>query len=409
PSLSKLNFALRIFREDDSLKDFTYSLKEKLQDRGALVLVDWENKINPALFRALKAPVVFSFALVPAPQLPSLGFYYSFLHHEASLNIITEILKELTENNSPVTFEVVKTMGHLYKIHYCKMLNETNLPSILVEIRNPDLISQLNQDLQCWIVQSLLRKFGSPETQEKIQMIIQLYREWQGIKESQQKAEAIGTHPVSATGETNHKRASLPFPTGPLQGKIKDTGNISPELTRSAEIMKESDPGTPAREEESEETLPGLPAVAKKNSPKKKNRFRTVKSPVIQNYSTTLHPPYEGPVYTFTRRPLPQASVPLYPEMGKKPRDDNLPAAAIFSPTSQQILPDSGQLSFQQSFFEKGVAASLSGVFYPLTEPGSAATTGTTPPSFHHISSDPFEAFKQLERAIKTAEKNEIP
>lgn len=300
PSLRGQTFVVQIFDYDELIRDFVYELKDELQKMGSIVMVVDQHKINPDIFKILKAKIILAFIGTQIQHTADISFYYSLLRKEKSLELIANILKQIALSNINITFEVLGKWQQLLKFNYLKLLNETGIPSILIEIRNPEIVTTLKEKTRTWIINSLSEMFGKL-TSENIQPLKNTIKELQVLKEMEAQGEV---EPLPLTDsyleEKPPPEAVDSNTTEHISSQQEDTSTPDdPEsisLLTDRPMEKDEEISHPPHKKK---TLQTSTAAEQENKPSRYSPRQKTPQKRRGKIFNPLNPPYDGPIYTF--------------------------------------------------------------------------------------------------------------
>ncbi|QSQ09027.1 hypothetical protein H0A61_01384 [Koleobacter methoxysyntrophicus] len=299
PSLQGQTFVVQIFYYNELIRDFVYELKDELQKMGSIVMVVDQHKINPDIFKILKAKIILAFIGTQIQHTADISFYYSLSRKEKSLELIANILKQITLSNINITFEVLGKWQQLLKFNYLKLLNETGIPSILIEIRNPEIVTTLKEKTKTWIINSLLEMFGEFIT-ENIQPLKNSIEELQ-VKEIEAEGEVEPLLLTDSYFEENPPPEAVDSNTTEhISSQQEDTSTLDdPEsisLLTDRPMEKYEEISHPPHKRK---TLQASTAAEQENKPSHYSPRQKTPQKRRGKIFNPLNPPYDGPIYTF--------------------------------------------------------------------------------------------------------------
>lgn len=273
-------FVFHISGHNSEIENYVVELKQALQDKGITAIVTTQNnRIDSNILKALNTKMVLIFADSQTSNTPDIVFFYSLTEKKEGSKLIASILKEIAMSNNKITFDILAKWQQLFRLNYFKLLSDKVIPSVLIEIRNIKIITDLKETSKSWILNSLSNVFGNCIAEIPAPEI-----DTTDIGD----IEAID---VSIEGDTIE--IDIPEVQYTCETIEAENSEKVPELEYVDET-KEEDPLDPVEMSKTEY-----------QPPKKRTRKRWGR---IIN---PLNPPYDGPIYPFqyasTNNALPKA------------------------------------------------------------------------------------------------------
>lgn len=309
-SLQGQTFVVQTFEHDELIRDFVFELKDELQKKGSIVMIVDQHKINPDIFKILKAKIILAFIGTQTQHTADISFYYSLLKKEKSLELIANMLKQIALSNINITFEVLGKWQQVLKFNYLKLLNETGIPSILIEIRNSEIITTLREKTKIWIINSLTEMFGKLNS-KNTQPLKNTIKELQVFEEKEAKDEIEILSPTDSYREEEPLSKTIVSKTiEHISSQQEDTSTPdNPETIIKKPVKQEwvsnlTDQPTAKNEEIShpphkEKTLQASTAAEQENKPSRYSPRQKTPQKRRGKIFNPLNPPYDGPIYTF--------------------------------------------------------------------------------------------------------------
>lgn len=166
---------------DRNLNLLLTTLSSELQARGANVLIVPAAASDGQLFRLWQTQVLFAFSQNVASGLgPELRFFYAPGKREESLGLIAALVRAMLSTANPPTYTIPSPWEHFKNFRYRRLLNNTGVPSVLIEFCRIDIDQSFVLNLTAWLVEGLVQYFHKPldeATVAKLQPLLRLLQE----------------------------------------------------------------------------------------------------------------------------------------------------------------------------------------------------------------------------------------
>ncbi|CEP67642.1 Uncharacterized [Moorella glycerini] len=182
PPLANKTVVLRpLAGQDQTLKVLLTALSQELQGRGSNVLIVPATASDGRLFRLWQTQVLFAFSQKDgaAPE-PALRFFYAPKKREESLGLIAALVQAMLRSGRPLSYTIPGAWEHFKNFRYRRLLNNTEVPSVLIEFCQVHLDQEIIHNITTWLVGGLTWYFEKPLTEEtvfKLQSLLQHFRD----------------------------------------------------------------------------------------------------------------------------------------------------------------------------------------------------------------------------------------
>ncbi|BCV21411.1 hypothetical protein [Moorella sp. Hama-1] len=181
------------------------TLSRELQGQGANVLIVPAAASDGQLFRLWQTQVLFAFSQNEASgTAPGLRFFYAPGKKEESLGLIAALVRAMLGSANPPVYTIPGPWEHFKNFRYRRLLNDTGVPSVLIEFRRVEFSSAFIHDLSAWLVNGLVQYFKKPvdeATMIKLQPLLRYL---------QDSLAPLGSPKGSPAGETSRGAGDLP-------------------------------------------------------------------------------------------------------------------------------------------------------------------------------------------------------
>ncbi|MBE3572279.1 MAG: hypothetical protein IMW95_04955 [Moorella humiferrea] len=238
PPLANKTVVLRpLPGQDQTLKALLTILSQELQGRGSNVLIVPATASDGQLFRLWQTQVLFAFSQkeTTGPE-PALRFFYAPKRREESLGLIAALVQAMLRSGSPLSYTIPGAWEHFKNFHYRRLLNNTEVPSVLIEFRQVHLDQEIIHNITTWLVGGLTWYFQKPLTEEtifKLQSLLQRFRDAY-LREPQYQASAPDqVNKVTAPAE-GEQAAMTPAGPGESPMQAEEKRDAGPRATGGA-------------------------------------------------------------------------------------------------------------------------------------------------------------------------------
>ncbi|WP_406676133.1 hypothetical protein [Moorella sp. ACPs] len=182
PPLANKTIVLRpLAGQDPTLTALLTTLSQELQGQGANVLIVPATASDGQLFRLWQTQVLFAFSQkdTAGPE-PALRFFYSPKRREESLGLIAALVQTMLRSGSPLSYTIPGAWEHFKNFRYRRLLNNAEVPSILIEFCQVHLDPEFIHNITTWLVEGLTWYFQKPLAEEtifKLQSLLQRFRD----------------------------------------------------------------------------------------------------------------------------------------------------------------------------------------------------------------------------------------
>ncbi|QGP93629.1 hypothetical protein MGLY_30490 [Neomoorella glycerini] len=182
PPLANKTVVLRpLPGQDQTLKALLTTLSQELQGRGSNVLIVPATASDGQLFRLWQTQVLFAFSQkeTTGPEA-ALRFFYAPKRREESLGLIAALVQAMLRSGSPLSYAIPGAWEHFKNFHYRRLLNNTEVPSVLIEFCQVHLDPEIIHNITTWLVGGLTWYFQKPLNEEtifKLQSLLQRFRD----------------------------------------------------------------------------------------------------------------------------------------------------------------------------------------------------------------------------------------
>lgn len=310
-----------------SLQGFLESLGIALEERGFRVLGLPPKSSNGKLFRLWQANLLLVIAdrsLDRTLLEPTLRFFHSFKKAEQSLAVIAAIVQEMLLNRDGINYSLAKKWEHIIRPTYFRLLQDSEVPAILLELHGPGILEEVRKRLENRIVEGITRYFRdlyqevvdapsskcsnyNPETDDIVQSLANGKGKLTEVKEEiKEEIDSQGENGkkaiVSLAEQTKEKICPLDAQKGEDVEEVQEEGQKHEAEMQSKE--KEF------QEEEVKEASHKGEKRLGKETPKLELPLTQTKLKRRPRYwgSNPLAPPGDGPIYYF--EPYSPAEVP---------------------------------------------------------------------------------------------------
>ncbi|WP_258358993.1 hypothetical protein [Moorella sulfitireducens (nom. illeg.)] len=182
PPLANKTIVLRPLPvQDQTLTALLTALYQGLQRQGANVLIVPATASDGRLFRLWETQVLFAFSQKEVTfQEPALHFFYSPKRREESMRLIAALVQAMLRSGSLLSYTIPSTWEHFKNFRYRRLLNNAEVPSILIEFCGVNLDPGFIHSITMWLVDGLNWYFHKPlpeETVFKLQSLLQRFRD----------------------------------------------------------------------------------------------------------------------------------------------------------------------------------------------------------------------------------------
>ncbi|KYH33130.1 hypothetical protein [Neomoorella mulderi] len=184
PPLANKTIVLRpLAGQDQTFTALLTTLSQELQGQGANVLIVPATASDGQLFRLWQTQVLFAFSqrdgAAPAPE-PALRFFYAPKKREESLGLIAALVQAMLRSGRPLGYTIPGSWEHFKNFRYRRLLNNAEVPSVLIEFCQVHLDPEFIHNITMWLVGGLTWYFQKPLTEEtvfKLQSLLQRFRD----------------------------------------------------------------------------------------------------------------------------------------------------------------------------------------------------------------------------------------
>lgn len=167
--------------QDPTLTSLLTTLSQELQGQGASVLIVPATTSDGQLFRLWQTQVLFAFSQKDtAGSEPALRFFYSPKRREESLGLIAALVQTMLRSGSPLSYTIPGAWERFKNFRYRRLLNNAEVPSILIEFCQVHLEAEFIHNITTWLVEGLTWYFQKPLAEEtifKLQSLLQRFRD----------------------------------------------------------------------------------------------------------------------------------------------------------------------------------------------------------------------------------------
>lgn len=178
PSLGNTTIVLQpLNNQNEGLENLLNSLSKELKSKGSNVLIV-PPETNNQLLRFWQTQVFFAFTNKGNFGSKShIRFFHSLKKREESLSLIATLVKKMLQVESNINYSIPGYFEHLKNFHYYRLLNRSEVPSVLIEFSRINLESTVIQNTTKWIVEGLIQYFENPLSEDAIYKLISLFKQ----------------------------------------------------------------------------------------------------------------------------------------------------------------------------------------------------------------------------------------
>ena len=139
-------FVLHISGYNNEIENYVAELKQTLQDKGITAIITTQkNRIDSNILKALNTKMVLIFTVSQTSNTPDIIFSYSLTEKEEGSKFIADLLREIAMSNNKITFDILGKWQQFFRLNYFKLLGDKTIPSVLIEIGNMKIITDLKE------------------------------------------------------------------------------------------------------------------------------------------------------------------------------------------------------------------------------------------------------------------------
>ncbi|HHY13887.1 MAG TPA: hypothetical protein GX526_04510 [Thermoanaerobacterales bacterium] len=263
------------------LINYAEELKQELQGKGIIVITTTQNsKLDSNILKALNTKMMLILTDSQTTTSPDVVFYYPLPENRKSSKMIALMLKEISNSPTKIAFGVYSKWRQLFKLDFFKLLSNEIIPTVLIEIRNIKIATDLKEISKGWILSSLEKILEDDSYCTEIETHKTEILDLADSKMKSNDVEEKGESHDLLINEGNEEDFDLTIEISEGENENLDTSIKDDIVTPEKSIIQEP-------EKMKEEKLPP------KKGPRK--RWGKVINP--------LNPPYDGPIHQFRKKP----------------------------------------------------------------------------------------------------------
>lgn|GEM_PF-4685277 len=277
--------------QSPALQGFLEGLGVALKERNFQVLRLPPRFSDGKLFRIWQANLLLVIADRSSDKIylePTLRFFYSLRKAEESLKFIAAIVQQMLVNRDGINYSLAKRWEHIIRPAYFKLLQDSDVPAVLLELHGPGIQEDLRKRLETRIVEGIARYFALGDSSSYMLENEDIEQSLLNMKESSTMFQE----------EIDVKEENSEETTPSLDGTNEDLGKVQEENKEYVTEMK-------SIEEETQEKVKKVSHNGEKQLDKETPRLELplteAKLKRRPRYwgSNPLVPPGDGPIYYF--------------------------------------------------------------------------------------------------------------
>jgi len=223
-------FVLHISGYNNEIENYVAELKQTLQDKGITAIITTQkNRIDSNILKALNTKMVLIFTVSQTSNTPDIIFSYSLTEKEEGSKFIAALLREIAMSNNKITFDILGKWQQFFRLNYFKLLGDKTIPSVLIEIGNMKIITDLKEISKSWMLNSLFNVFGNctaeipaaeidiMDMQDTEDIVDAIEKDTIEAPEVQDINETITVENLEETLESKHVNETKKDPVDPLE------------------------------------------------------------------------------------------------------------------------------------------------------------------------------------------------